>query len=1061
MIRLSLRHRSVWVVTALVSVLGLMPTRSTAFEPVQDPVVVQAERRRNLDEAFATFFAAKKTEDFRRARDLFAKAVGPDDWRTRLAEDSVLSQETDDKLSPDELLLSRQMGQRVALAAASLRNANFQQALEHAQIAKAICDQILGGPKDNRYWYVLHTLATVHRRMGNYPEAEAAYLAAREHAARVSGQGSCNLGVLGGELAMVYLETEKLDRALKEFALADEQWKLWLSDEFVRDDLKNPLYATSHRVYGTFLSNRGLLAFKMGDQVGARTFYSDAVALFEKLGLVREKAFPLMNLGEIERLAGDKVQARQHFKSAAAIFDQTKEPLYRTYCLSNLVISYAETKDVEQAQRLVPEVEALLSVPIPGTHPLNLAECHRNLAKCHMMLGDRAAAKRHFQKAKVLSFEHSGAESDIYRNSLSGLAEVFLAEGDSKRAMEYLEEVFSDFRVRFDSIASMLGVRDRVNFLETLRFSLDHYLTVALEQESPERLYSHVLGWKGAMGASFGTSRKAVTGPEFEKLSAELDSIQGRLSKFWTSTSSVLEADKFDDVKRLAIRKQEVEALVAAKWPDIADERKPRTWDASSVSRALPPGSVLVDYFVYLHMAGPAPESRVLAFVVRPEGSVSMIRLGSEDLVRESVTAWQSALKSVAGEEFRSASKRLAAAIWAPLEKEMAGAERLVVSPDGYLSWVAFGALPGRREGSYLVEDFPVSYVPSVHFLKSLDVPTNSKPNLLAIGGIDFGTVPEPNQRDVEPQDASSPRPKANARLRYSPLPGTLEEATQAVRTFRESFPDSVESVEFWQDKTPTERRFKAEFGHGSDNRRTHLLLASHGTYRFPPWLGLRPSDSNAAAQKEQNAQAIRLGRFFFSGLAMADANEAAEESEDQILTAEEVHRLDLTGTELVALSGCETGLGLNSIGEGLLGLRQAFHAVGARHVLASLWEVDDDATRELMHEFYANHWGKRMSPEDALRHAQVRLLRSGAGASSHPNYWAGFILTGPPATDSMPLPERTVQVSQSSPGTGILPSPSEPAPRSGSSFTLIVASGLALALACWGGLALYERRRN
>ncbi len=1061
MIRLSLRHRFVSVVTVLVSVIGLMPTRSSAFEPFQAPVLVQSERRRNLDEAFAAFFTAKKSEDFRRARDLFAKAVGPDDWRTRLAEDSVLSQEIDAKLSPDELLLSRQMGQRIALAAAALRSADYRQALEHAEIARAICDQILGGPKDNRYWYVLHTLATVHRRMGNYPEAEAAYLAAREHAARVSGRGSCNLAVLGGELAMLYLETGKLEPASNEFALADVQWKLWLSDEFVRDDLKNPLYATSHRVYGTFLSNQGLLAFKMGDQVSARTFYRDAVALFEKLGLVRERAFPLMNLGEVYRLAGDKVQARQHFESAAAIFGQAKEPFYRTYCLAKLATSYAETKDLERAERLVPELEALLSDPIPGTHALNLAECHRNLAQCQLMLGNRAAAKIHFRKSQELSFEHSGAESDIYRNSLSGLADVFLAEGDTKGATELLQEVLSGLRERFDSVAPLLSVQQRVNFLETLRFSLDQYLTAALDQESPERLYSQILNWKGTLGTSFGRTRKTVADPELEKLSGELTAIEGRLSKFWTSSSSVLEIDKFDDVKRSSIRKQEIEALIAAKWPDIAAERKPQEWDAARVSRALPAGSVLVDYFIYIHMADPDRGFRVLAFVVRPEGSVSMIRLGPEEPVRDSVIAWRSALQSVAGEEFRSASKRLATAIWLPLEKELAGAERLVVSSDGYLSWVAFGALPGRREGSYLVEDYPVSYVPSVRFLKGPNAPANSKPSLLAVGGIDFGTVPAPNQRDAEPQDASSPRIEANARLRYSPLPGTLEEATQAVRTFRESFPESVESVELWQDKTPTEGLFKAEFGHGSDNRRTHLLLASHGAYRFPPWLGIRQSGSNAAAQKDQDYQAIRLGRFFFSGLAMADANEADEESEDQILTAEEVHRLDLTGTELVALSGCETGLGLNSVGEGLLGLRQAFHAVGARHVLASLWEVDDDATRELMHEFYANHWGKRMSPEDALRHAQVRLLRSGAGASSHPYYWAGFVLTGPPATDSMPLPERTVQVSHSSPRTEIPPSPSETAPRSGSSFTLIVASGLALALACWGGLALYERRRN
>jgi CHAT domain-containing protein len=98
--------------------------------------------------------------------------------------------------------------------------------------------------------------------------------------------------------------------------------------------------------------------------------------------------------------------------------------------------------------------------------------------------------------------------------------------------------------------------------------------------------------------------------------------------------------------------------------------------------------------------------------------------------------------------------------------------------------------------------------------------------------------------------------------------------------------------------------------------------------------------------------------------------------SEDGIFTAEEVRPLDLRGTELVVLSACETGLGDIEAGQGVLGLQRAFHAAGARAVVASLWKVDDAATATLMERFYTNLWTKRLPKLEALRQAQLDVLR-------------------------------------------------------------------------------------
>jgi CHAT domain-containing protein len=146
------------------------------------------------------------------------------------------------------------------------------------------------------------------------------------------------------------------------------------------------------------------------------------------------------------------------------------------------------------------------------------------------------------------------------------------------------------------------------------------------------------------------------------------------------------------------------------------------------------------------------------------------------------------------------------------------------------------------------------------------------------------------------------------------------------------------------------------------------------------------------------------------SGLALAGANTPpTPDRDDGILTALEVAELELGGVELAVLSACETGLGPVAGGEGVLGLQRAFQVAGARTVVASLWQVPDEATRLLMERFYDNLWQKRMGKLEALRQAQLGLLREGTsrgvgrvripGAATParlpPHYWAGFVLSG------------------------------------------------------------------
>jgi CHAT domain-containing protein len=162
---------------------------------------------------------------------------------------------------------------------------------------------------------------------------------------------------------------------------------------------------------------------------------------------------------------------------------------------------------------------------------------------------------------------------------------------------------------------------------------------------------------------------------------------------------------------------------------------------------------------------------------------------------------------------------------------------------------------------------------------------------------------------------------------------------------------------------------------------------------------------------------AVLVNPGLLSGLAMAGANDALEPGQDDgILTALEVASLDLSHVEMAVLSACETGLGKVAGGEGLLGLQRSFQVSGVQTTVASLWKIPDQETSQLMTDFYNNLWQKKMTKLEALRQAQIKMLREGVTGKdgnralgskvklstkgqnydrTPPYYWAAFVLSG------------------------------------------------------------------
>lgn len=127
------------------------------------------------------------------------------------------------------------------------------------------------------------------------------------------------------------------------------------------------------------------------------------------------------------------------------------------------------------------------------------------------------------------------------------------------------------------------------------------------------------------------------------------------------------------------------------------------------------------------------------------------------------------------------------------------------------------------------------------------------------------------------------------------------------------------------------------------------------------------------------------------SGIILSMVNERGE-PEDGFLQLHDIYNLKLSA-DLVVLSACSTGLGKNIRGEGIIGLTRGFMYAGSKSVVASLWKVEDDATAELMKQFYKALLTDGLTPSAALKRAKVTMWRQERWHA--PYYWAAFVLQG------------------------------------------------------------------
>ena len=421
---------------------------------------------------------------------------------------------------------------------------------------------------------------------------------------------------------------------------------------------------------------------------------------------------------------------------------------------------------------------------------------------------------------------------------------------------------------------------------------------------------------------------------------------------------------------------ERLEKLLSQKGAAASGET--RTISIGDVQQLVPPDAQLVEFVRYRPFDPRATKTverfgaaRFAAFVLRKDGEPRWFELGPADEVDRRVAAFRAALRSPARADVKKLARAVDDLVMRPLRQAGTDLRHIIVSPDASLSLIPFGALVDEQN-RYLLERFEITYLTSgrdlIRFRQSQSA--QRPPLVIADPAFDIAGV-------SSGPSASSTRTTEALAKGFAPLPGTAAEAKALAKLLPGAEVDTGAKA--------SEAVVKAARGPSV------LHIASHGFFFDQAPAGATGVESRGlTVQSQTPSQTSPLLR---SGLALAGANvRKGGGSEDGLLTAIEAASLDLSGTKLVVLSACETGVGEVRSGEGVQGLRRAFVMAGAESIAMSLWPVSDEATKDLMVGYY-EHLLKGQGRAASLRQVQMRMLRSPGRA--HPFYWASFLVAG------------------------------------------------------------------
>ena len=593
-------------------------------------------------------------------------------------------------------------------------------------------------------------------------------------------------------------------------------------------------------------------------------------------------AMGLTNLGDLQSGLREYAAAKQSHEQALAILRKSLPPDHPDIAqsLNNLGNVQSELREYAAAKQSHEQALAIFRKSLPPDHP-DIALSLNNLGNVQDDLREYAGAKRSFEEAlaifrKTLPKDHPLVAISLYSLGLESLTSG-LAVGDAASRSAEATDLFQAEQLR---MAVLQDEQEQLATAALARWSLANLLSATLiTNVEPASAYDHVMSVKGSVTALQRWARQArnTADPETRRLLDRLRQVSGQLVGLSMDRRPVeTKSDSKDlpkEIRALSAKRDELERQLIER--SAAYRRSPGAARVGSgeVRAALPQGTALIDLVDYLHQQPPAQgqteylvERRMVAFVLRPDRpEVVIVPLGPTQTLARLIEGWRASYGAgkIPPAGGADPGVELRKRLWEPLAEHLGGVRVLLVSPDGPLNGLPLPALPGSKEGTFLVHEYSFATVPVPQLLPELlqaGVGLPADPASLVIGNIDF--------------DATPPRAEETRRdNHFAPLPGTKAEAAAIHEMFRAAFAGKLAGLLTGKDAT------KAAFVSRAPAC-SYLLVATHGFFLPEPEReqkqGLAPGQLHSLEAMLSYRDLVVSNPALRSGLVFAGANYGA-----------------------------------------------------------------------------------------------------------------------------------------------------------------------------------------
>lgn len=796
------------------------------------------------------------------------------------------------------------------------------------------------------------------------------------------------------------------------------------------------------------LSNLGVLFEDRGDLAKAEEYYLKGLAIEEKFfPNTLDLAHVLTAVGTLAHQRGDLAKAEAYHRRALAIAEKLGTPTpYVVDILRNLGECVLDRGDADSAEKFQKRALELAEKIAPES--LLSTYSYASLGRVARIRGDLSAAEYYYKQALDLAHKKEAPPQEM-AELLIGQADVLRDLGAFARAetlyrdgLDILEKVNPGGIDRAEAVASLASTlyhqgriesaallfRQALSGLENRTFQLggidedrsryrawyvryyQEYMELLVEQGRMEQAFELLESSRGRtllemlaqahvqidQGVDVGALQQER---KVQQLLHTKSEYRVRLASGPHTDAQLLKADA--EVGELLLQHQQLEAQLRASSPTYSALVQPRVLSVKEIHELLDDDTLLLEYALGEERSYVwAVTANTLSVHVLPSRTeIERLAHGIHELLKpprqllQNETDISASTRQARAElQYVKKSAELSQMILAPIA-DLLRHHRLLIVSDGALRYVPFAALPAPKADPrhttsgmrrYLILDHEIVNLPSASIVAelrrqqigrqrpSLDVAIFADPvfdssdervsRKVQIRGTEHRTAVAANlssqlkaSDDPLTRSLSDFEPTRSSSLRLNRLPYTRQEAAAIMSVIPRG--RAMEALDF---QATRKTAMSATLAH---YRIVHF--ATHGLL---------------------NSEHPEL-----SGLVLSLVNEAGR-PQAGFLELQDIYNLSLP-VDLVVLSACDTGLGQEIKGEGLIGLTRGFMYAGSARVVASLWSVDDIATSELMARFYTIMQRDKLPAAAALRVAQIQMLRQERWNS--PFYWAAFQIHG------------------------------------------------------------------